>query len=369
MLKSLKERRLLWSLFFLALLFSIIGLIFIYSASSVYALTRHHTPHYFVQKQAVGLVMGLLACFISAAIPTSWWWRLTPGIFLIALIGTILTLIPTCAVSVHGSRRWISFFGFMGQPSELLKIGAILFAARFLSKHQADMRSWVRLYIPYLVGIGLIAVVLLLQPDFGLAVTLSLTMLLLLFIAGGSITYLSCLGLGFACVSFILIAIKPYRMRRILTFLNPWADPKGAGFQIIQSFIAIGSGGFWGLGIGQSKQKFFYLPMHHTDFIFSIIAEEMGFLGVMTLVLLLMTFLYVGIKAALSRKHLYTFLVISGFTLLIMVQALINILVVTGLLPTKGIGLPFVSYGKSSLIIHLSMVGIMMRMIRQDLHD
>jgi cell division protein FtsW len=367
MLKSIKERRLIWSLFFLACLLSIIGLIFIYSASSVYALTRHQSPHYFVQKQGAGLITGLVACFICAVVPTIWWWHLTPFIFIASLIGTLLTLVPACAVAVHGSQRWLSLFGFMGQPSELLKIGAILFAARFLTKHQLDMRSWIRLYIPYLLIIGILCIALLLQPDFGLAVTLGLTMLLLLFLAGGSVAYLSALGAGFGLASLVLIAIKPYRMRRIFTFLNPWADPKGAGFQIIQSFIAIGSGGFWGLGIGQSKQKFFYLPMHHTDFIFSIISEEMGFVGMMMLLLLFVAFLYLGVKAAITRKHIFTFLVISGFTLLIILQALINILVVTGLLPTKGIGLPFISYGKSSLIIHLTMIGIIMRMIRQDL--
>ena len=162
-----------------------------------------------------------------------------------------------------------------------------------------------------------------------------------------------------------LIAMHPYRIRRILTFLNPWADPQGAGFQIIQSFIAIGSGGLWGLGIGQSKQKFFYLPMQHTDFIFSIIAEEVGLIGALCIVTCFMVILYTGLRMALLQTDLFARYTIAGFVILISLQALINLAVATGLLPTKGIGLPFISYGNSSLVSTLAMVGFILSILKQ----
>jgi cell division protein FtsW len=208
------------------------------------------------------------------------------------------------------------------------------------------------------------SIVLLLQPDFGMTVTLCLTGIFMAFIAGLNLKHLGITLSGLIPIALILVYIKPYRFKRIMTFLNPWSDPQGAGFQIIQSFIAIGSGKFWGIGIGQSKQKFFYLPMQHTDFIFSIIAEEIGFAGSLFIITLFALMLYAGLRLALTQEDLFARYTICGFVILLSLQASINIAVATGLVPTKGLGLPFISYGNSALVATLAMLGVVIKLIK-----
>ena len=252
------------------------------------------------------------------------------------------------------------------QPSELLKVAFILYIARFLAKKHDQEFSFTGSYLPFLVIIGVTSGVLLLQPDFGLSVTLAATAFMLLFIGGFPFKHLLLTGAALIPVVGFLIFKYAYRLKRILTFLNPWNDPQGAGFQIIQSLIAIGSGGWWGSGISHSKQKFFYLPMQHTDFIFSIIAEETGFVGSTLIVLLYFFFLYFGLRISWQLKkpfHIFTSL---ATVILLSLQALINIFVATGLLPTKGIGLPFISYGNSSLICSFVMIGLITNMAAQE---
>ena len=212
--------------------------------------------------------------------------------------------------------------------------------------------------------IAVTSIALLLQPDFGMTVTLCATGIAMAFIAGVQPKHIGATIALFLPCALFLIYLKPYRIKRIMTFLNPWADPQGAGFQIIQSFIAIGSGSLWGVGIGQSKQKFFYLPMQHTDFIFSIIAEETGFFGSFSLIFFLMLFLYAGLRLATAQSDLFARYTIFGFVILLSLQALINIAVTTGLVPTKGIGLPFISYGNSSLVATCAMLGLIINMLR-----
>lgn len=340
-----------------------IGFIFIYSSSSAYALERYHDGLFYVKKQLLGLILGLIGGIIFCAIPGTLLKKLTPFLFLAALCTTAATLLPSIGVSIHGSHRWLSLAGFSFQPSEFLKIFFILYCAYFLDKKQFTLHS-IKHYMQLLMVISATAGILLLQPDFGQMVTLSVTAILLFFLAQVPMSYLALTAIPVLPILGLLVYLKPYRFHRILIYQDPWKDPQGAGFQIIQSLIAIGSGSWAGVGIAQSKQKFFYLPMHHTDFIFSIIAEETGFLGVTCLIAIYALFLFTGFKLASYMKDLFSFLCISGIVTLITLQTIINLGVACALLPTKGIGLPFISYGATSLLAHLCMMGIIINRVK-----
>jgi len=340
----------------------IIGGIFIYSASSVYALEAFGSSLYFVRKQIIGFIVGMAALVIACIIPIEYIKKMTPLMLIGATVLTALTLVPQLALKVHGSNRWLNLGRFAFQPSELLKITAILYGAYFIDKNMHKTSSFVQV-VPLLIMIGIPSLVLLKQPDFGMTVTLIITVLMMLFIAQLN-DKLLLISAGISIpAGILLIIMKPYRLQRILTFLNPWQDPRGGGFQIIQSLIAIGSGGLTGVGIGHSKQKFFYLPMQHTDFIFSIIAEETGFIGSMFLIILFVTLLYCGMRIAWQLRTPFAMFATLGFIMLISLQAIMNIAVATGLAPTKGLGLPFVSYGNSALVCNLYMVGLIINMV------
>ena len=345
----------------------IIGLLFIYSSSSVYALEQMGASHYYLKKQIIGLVVVLIAFFIARFISLRFIEGIIPLAFWLTWALTACTMIPHLTHTIHGSSRWLAFGGFSFQPSELLKIAFILYVARFLAKKEKKKFTFIGSYLPFLVLLGLVSIVLLSQPDFGMTVTLGVTSLIMLFIAELPLVHLLLTFLACIPVVGLLIYTQPYRLKRIMTFLNPWSDPQGAGFQIIQSLIAIGSGSWWGSGISHSKQKFFYLPMQHTDFIFSIIAEETGFIGSCIILSLYLLFLYFGMKIAWQLKKSFSIYATLGLVTLLSLQALINIFVATGLLPTKGIGLPFISYGNSSLVCSLAMIGLIANMVDDSL--
>jgi len=350
-----------WPFLLVTLILTMIGLIFIYSSSSVFALEHYGQASYFVHKQLWGLLLGIIGFLIAFLMPTKLICALSPLIYLTTLGLTTLTLFSQFSLRVNGSSRWLKLGGIGLQPSEFLKLAFIIYIAYLLVQKKYQRRSFWGSFVPLVLIFCSTALVLLKQPDFGLTVVLSLTLFALLLIArlnGGYL--LACMG-AFVPAAGMLIWFKPYRLKRILTFLNPWSDPQGAGFQIIQSLIAVGSGGIWGVGISHSKQKFFYLPMQHTDFIFAIIAEEVGFVGCTTIVLLYALWLYFGIRLAWDMQNDFETFVTLGFVILVSMQAVINLCVVTGLFPTKGVGLPFVSYGCSGLVANLTMIGMIFR--------
>lgn len=342
----------------------VVGIVFIYSASSVFALEMHGKAHYFVQKQIVGLFIGIFCLFFIQLFSIETIKKFVPITFFFSLFLTALTLLKSFARTIHGSSRWLKLGPLSFQPSELLKISFLLFLALYLSKKSFKRHITLKDYVPLGIITLLISIILLKQPDFGLTVTLLATTVILLFIARFPLKHIVIVLSSLIPLGIILIVLKPYRLKRILTFLNPWNDPKGAGFQIIQSLIAIGSGNIWGVGIANSKQKFFYLPMQHTDFIFSIIAEETGFIGSLFIVTLFILFAYFGFRLALSMNNLFSFFFTASVVVLISLQSCINIGVASGLLPTKGIGLPFISYGNSSLVVSLIMIGFIINMAR-----
>lgn len=340
-----------------------IGFIFIYSSSSVFALETCGSAAFFVKKQLVGLLIGIAGMIGIILLPLDLIKRSTPLFFIFSILLTYATLIPHIGMTINGSSRWLNLGGFSFQPSELLKVACILYLAVYIGKKKFLLRSFTHGYLPFLLLIGIAIAGLLKQPDFGQAVTIGSTSLIMFFIAQGSARHLFYTALVSLVGAICLVYLKAYRMRRVLVFLNPWADPKGAGFQIIQSLIAIGSGGIWGVGISHSKQKFFYLPMQHTDFIFSVIAEETGFVGITILISLYLLLLIFGIRIARTVKDQFTILVTLGSVFLINLQAAMNMFVASGLAPTKGIGLPFISYGNSSLICNLLLIGIIINCV------
>ena len=336
---------------------------FVYSSSSVYCLEHYGNAHYSVKRHLLGIAIGVIGLFVGWILPIKVIKKSAPYVFLAALILTILTLVPLFGYRIHGSSRWITLAKLTFQPSELLKIMIIIYSAYFLEK---NVKKGGKAYTMLLIVVGIVTVLLLRQPDFGMAATIIATIIVLLLCSNFPLKYLAC-GISLCIpMATMLIITQPYRIKRILVFLNPWNDPQGAGFQIIQSLIAIGSGGLWGLGIGHSKQKFFYLPMQHTDFIFAIIAEETGFIGCMLVIILFITFLYTGIRLALKMSSLFAYYTIIGFTTMITLQSVINMAVSTGLVPTKGLGLPFISYGNTALVCNLYMIGIIINLVQSN---
>lgn len=344
----------------------LIGCLFVYSASSVYALELFGNSLFFVKRQLAGLCIGLVALCIGRSLSLSFIKKTSIFMFIGSLVLVAMTLLPTFARTIHGSSRWLSFGGFSFQPSEILKITLLFYLARFLEKKSVKKNISLLQKIVFYSLITIMCIALLKQPDFGMTVTLLFTTILLFFIAHANIKHIIVTLFGLGVSALFLILFRPYRLQRVLTFLDPWQDPKGAGFQIIQSLIAIGSGKWLGTGIAHSRQKFFYLPMQHTDFIFSIIAEETGFIGSLFLITLFILFLYFGMKIAHQLSDQFSSLTMIGFIILISLQTVMNMAVATGLAPTKGIGLPFISYGNTSLVCYLFMIGVIISMVHDN---
>lgn len=343
----------------------LIGCLFIYSSSSVYALKTFGSSFFFAKKQLLGLGVGCIALLIGRLMPLELLKRLSL-LFFIGSLGLVsLTLLKPFTRTINGSSRWLTLYHFTFQPSELLKIAYLFYLARFLEKKSLKGSISQPSTIFFLIMIGLMSFLLLKQPDFGMTITLLTTTVILFFIAHFNFSLILFSFIGLCISAAFLIFLRPYRMARIMTFLNPWQDPQGAGFQIIQSLIAIGSGNWLGTGIAHSRQKYLYLPMQHTDFIFSIIAEETGWIGCSFLIILFLCFLYFGLRIAQQLNCLFSMYLMLGFIILISLQTVINMAVVTGLAPTKGVGLPFISYANSSFVCSLFMIGVIINMVRE----
>ena len=345
----------------------ITGLIFIYSASSIYSLEQYGQSYYFLKKQIIALFISFIILIILEYIPKEKIKQYTPLFFIISIIITLFTFVPKIGIKLNGSRRWIRLLGINFQPSELLKTTSLLYLAYLIDKKNYEIQYSLRVFLKLLSIIFICTIILLKQPDFGHTVIISFSALIVIFIANCKLKHMFYSLIIIIIILMLVIYIKEYRLQRILTFLNPWQDQKGTGFQIIQSLIAIGSGNLTGKGIARSKQKFFYLPMQHTDFIFSIIAEELGFLGASTIIILYILLFLFGLKIAKeiinkNSKDLFSYYTVIGYIILINLQTVINLLVTTGLAPTKGIGLPFISYGSSALICNILMIGIIKKL-------
>ncbi|MDX2469624.1 MAG: putative lipid II flippase FtsW [SAR324 cluster bacterium] len=353
-------------LIILIVLFALLGIgtIMIYSSSAIYALKNWGNTSHFLIKQIFNLAIGLVALRISLKVDYKVYQKLVPFLMVSTFVLLLLILIPGIGTEVGNARRWIRIFGFGFQPSELLKFTLITWLASFLGRKKELLGLFSQSLLPVLTVLGVFFFLLLLQPDFGTAVLISITLLAMIFVAGARLSHLFLSLSGIGGLAFLLIISKSYRMRRITGFLDPWADPLDTGFQLIQSFIAFSTGGVFGLGLGNSRQKLFFLPEAHTDFILAILAEEAGLIGVIVVLGLLVTLMVKGFEIAGHCQEDFGKSLAFGITMLISLQSFLNFGVVMGLLPTKGIPLPFISYGGSSLVINMFMVGVLVNIAR-----
>lgn len=337
-----------------------IGVVMVFSASSVRALTVYKDAYYFLKLQLAWTLIGICTMLVTMRIDYRIWYRFA-GLILIGVLALLaLVLVPGIGKEMGGSRRWIDLGPAHVQPSELSKIAMIFFLSRFFAERRDSLKSFFLGLMPPLMLITVIFGLIMLEPDLGTATTAVGTGLVLVFVAGARLSHLIGLAtLGLPAFIAVMM-LEPYRRRRFLAFLHPWDDPLGSGFHIIQSLLALGSGGLFGLGLGRSRQKFLYLPAQHTDFIFAIIGEELGLIGALAVVFLFFLLAWRGFRVALAAPDAFGSYLAVGITTMIILQAVINIGVVTGTFPITGITLPLISFGGSSLVMTMGALGILL---------
>lgn len=353
-------------LFSTIMLLVAIGIIMVYSASSYTALhskSYNYDDMFFLKKQVLWGIIGITFMIIAIKIDYHVYKKYT-GIFI------IITIILLCVVFAfpdnHGARRWIYLPGGTSiQPSEIAKYVVVLYLAKSIEQKGEKIKSFRYGILPYLLVSGFFAGLILLEKNLSIASVVMIVTIIVLFAAGCKMKHIGVLMslVGTAGVAFTVL--EPYRMNRLLSFLNPWEDPKGDGYQLIQSLLALGSGGVMGMGLGQSRQKCYYIPEPHNDFIFAIIGEELGLIGCLTIIFLFAIFIWRGIKNAIRAKDVFGTVLAIGITSVVAIQCIINIAVVTGSMPVTGVPLPFISYGGSSLVINLTAMGVLLNISRQ----
>lgn len=336
------------------------GVVMVYSASSVMAAKKYHDGFFFLKRQGLYALLGFgVMAFVMTVDYEKWRKWAVPGLFACLLL-LVLVFIPGIGGTAKGASRWIRLPGFNFQPSELAKIALIVYMAYSLDKRQEKVKFFAAGFLPYMVLLAGMLLLLLKQHDLGAALTLGAVAMVMLFAAGTRPRYI--LGMVVLSLPFLcyVVMTESYRMRRIKAFLNPWEDPTDTGFQIIQSWLAFGNGGVLGQGLGEGKQKLFYLPEAHTDFILSVVGEELGLIGVLIIGAMFFLLVQRGIRVALYAQDGFGRYLAFGIVTLLGIEAFVNMGVVTGLLPTKGLALPFISYGGSSLLVTLLAVGILL---------
>jgi cell division protein FtsW len=350
----------------ITVIMSLIGLVMVFSASQATGLAEYQDSFYYFKKQILWMVIGFAALILLAKTDHRWLRRLSyPGMG-ISIILLIAVLIPGIGIIAGGARRWIMIGPFNVQPSEIAKLAMVLFCAVLLSGRQEKIHDPKFLLIPIVPLLCAVSLLVVIQPDLGTTLIIAMTVFIILFAAGARLTHLFNLVAPAALAVAVIINRSPYMLERLLSFIHPEKDPTGSGFQIIQSKIALGSGHIFGVGLGLSKQKFFYLPAAHTDFILAIIGEEFGLIGTMFVLALFMILGFIGIRIALKAPTYYGRILAAGITSLIVLQATINMGAVTGIMPITGVPLPFISFGGTSLLFTLMGVGILLKIASQE---
>lgn len=348
----------------------VVGLLMVASASMVISDRQYNFAFHYFDRQLIYLIVGLILSWCMTRISSEFWARHSLQILVISLLLLIAVLVPHIGKVVNGSRRWINFGFISMQVSEIAKLGALIYLSSYLTHFSLEIKkNWLVFLRPMLL-LAFIVLLLLLEPDFGSATVITSVFLALLFIAGVRLWPFSLLFLIVVVGMAALAIFTPYRLARLTTFMHPWSDQFGAGYQLTQSLIAFGRGGLFGVGLGNSMQKLFYLPEAHTDFLFAVLGEELGLVGelaVITLFVLLVMRIFQVARLALRNEHLFNAYFAFGAGLWIGLQAVINIGVNTGLLPTKGLTLPFISYGGSSMLVNCVVIGILLRMYFEEI--
>lgn len=346
-------------LVFLTLFLTLFGIVMVYNASVFESYQIFSDKYHFLKLQTLWAGLGFLGLITTTFISLDFVKKISPLALLINIILLLLVLIPGLSDKSYGARRWISIAGFNLQPTELIKLTLSIYLAAWLAKK--------RDFIPFLVILGLILGLIMLQPDLGTSIVIILIGIIVYYVSGAKISHLILTGLIGGLTGISLILSSPYRKARLLTFLNPARDPLGSSYHISQALIAIGSGGFWGLGLGQSRQKYQFLPQVSTDSIFAVISEEIGFFGASILVLALFAFIKRGLTVATLAKDDFSKLLATGISSWIGIQTIINLGAMLALLPLTGVPLPFISYGGSSMIVILTGVGLLLNISRDQI--
>jgi cell division protein FtsW len=346
-----------------------IGIVMVYSASFPVGAERMGDPYHFLKKQAFAAALGIGLMLLAARLNYRLWKILAIPLLIGSGVLLCLVFVPGVRQQIGGAYRWLKIYSFSFQPAELAKLALVIYLARSLTNKEGRMDSFAVGFLPHVIVMGILFLLVLRQPDFGTGVLFVAVVFLMLFVAGARLRFLGGALLAALPVLVYLAVRKNYRWERIVAFWDPWKDPGGGGFQIIQSFLAFGAGKIFGVGLGEGKQKLFYLPEIHTDFIFSVVGEELGLIGVTLIIALFAVLILRGFQSSYRAPDLFGTYLSLGITSLIAIQALLNMGVVTGLLPTKGSTLPFVSYGGTSLMINLMAVGILLNVHSQGMHS
>lgn len=352
-------------LLFVLLALLVFGLVMIASAGVAYSKTRFHDPYFFFKRQLLGMGVGVLLLCMAQKIPYQFWKKISLLFFLCSLVLLVLVFIPGIGTKIYGANRWLQFGPFSFQPSEMLKLSLIIYLAAWIEGRGEKIKDFFDGFIPFIAIVSIIGFLLIKQPDMG---TLGVTILIALsvfFVSGSKLSHIILMGSAGLAAFFVLVKMESYRMNRLLAFIHPELDPQGVGYQVNQALLAIGSGGIFGLGLGNSLQKFNYLPEPVGDSIFAIIGEELGLVGAAIMVLLFVVIAMRGLRVARHAPDMFARLVAVGMVVWVFSQAFINIASISGLIPLTGIPLPFISYGGTSVVFLMIGMGILLNISRQ----
>ncbi|OQY05231.1 MAG: putative lipid II flippase FtsW [Desulfobacteraceae bacterium 4572_123] len=337
-----------------------IGIVMIYSSSSALALKKFKTDYYFLVKQGIFSVLGIMTLVFCRHFPYRFYRSLVYPMLIFAWVLLLAVLVTDLGHSAGGALRWLRFGSFSFQPAEFARFALIIFLAYSMTKKEGRIKEFSVGFLPHLLILGVFTALIMLQPDFGSAVMLTVITWIMLFLGGVRLWHLGSTLLVLLPIGYFVMINASYRFARLLSFMDPWKYPTDAGYQIVHSLMAFGTGGLWGTGIGKGYQKLFYLPEPHTDFIFSVIGEELGLIGVLAIMGLYILIFWRGLTIARTTSDTFGMFVAAGLTISIGLQVCVNMAVTLGLLPTKGLSLPFLSYGGSSLLLNMAAVGILM---------
>jgi len=338
------------------------GIVMIYSSSAIVTGERRADQFFFLKKQVLWTAISLMFFMFFVSLNYQYLQKISLAVVITAVVFLVAVLV--FGKSVKGARRWLDFGMLDFQPSEFAKFAVILFVADYIDKNKSKLKVFFKGFMPPVLVAGFVSLLIALEPDIGIPFIILIVTMVVLFIGGARIIHLAWIILASIPVFYLAILSKPYRVARFFAFMDPWSHARSSAYQLCQSLMSLGSGGIFGKGLGRSELKKFYLPEAHTDFIFSVIGEELGILGTTAVILLFAYFLYRGIKIAQDARDFFGMLLASGITFIIVSQAFFNMAVCTGLAPTKGIALPFFSYGGTSLVLTLSAVGILANISR-----
>ncbi|MBE5757625.1 MAG: putative lipid II flippase FtsW [Clostridiales bacterium] len=353
-----KTKKLTTLLIVLVLFLCVFGMVMIYSASSYSSEVLHGDSFHFVKKQIFGFVLGVALFFVGYFFDYHKFYKLRWYVLAISIILLVLVFIPGIGISANGARRWIGFGGFNLQSSEVAKFGFVIFTSCYLSKNYLKTKTFKGILPILLVG-GVICLLVMLEPNMSVTMCIGMVMIIMLILGGMSFKHFIILAIPALALVVLLIVIEPYRLSRLMAFINPWANPKEDGYQLIQSLYSLGAGGLFGVGLFNSRQKYLFLPFAESDFIFAIIGEELGFVGAVLILFVYILIIAIGIKISLNARDRLGTYISAGIVSVIAIQLLINIAVVTGSIPPTGIPMPFISAGGTSLSVFMGAIGVL----------